>query len=216
MGTDIRWQRLLLICGMLSAIGYVATDLVASFLYPGYSLRGQAVSELFAIDTPTRHWVAPVFSLWSVLLLAFSVGVWRAARGRRLVRALAVMFACSAVVGLLIWNAFPMHMRGAERSFTDTMHLVLATNPFVLFSLILAIAAFRGGLRVYSVATVVIMLLSAAAAFSYARALDLNQPTPWLGATERLAQYCYELWQVVLATVLLRKQEPLETDGPSN
>lgn len=215
MDTDTKTNKLLLSCGVLSGLSYVAIDLVASLLYPGYSLRGQAVSELFAIGAPTSRWVVPLFSLCSMLLLAFAVGVWRSAGARRLVRALALMFAGSAVVGLLIWNVFPMHMRGEERTFTDTMHLVLATNPFVLLSLIIAIAAFRGGLRVYSAVTVILVLVPAIAAFSYARALDLNQPTPWLGATERLAQYGYEAWQVVLAMVLLGKQDRSRADNPS-
>lgn len=195
-------KRLWLFCGAAAGVGYVATDVAASLVYPGYSIRGQAVSELFAIGAPTSGLVVPLFSLCSVLLLAFAVGVWRIAGQQRLVRALAVMFAGSAVIGLLIWNVFPMHMRGAERTFTDTMHLVLATNPFVLLSIVLAIVAFRGPLRVYSVATVVLMVVPAVAAFSYAQALDANQPTPWLGATERVAQYGYEAWQVVLALVL--------------
>lgn len=205
MDSGANRERLLLSCGVLAAVGYVATDVLASILYPGYSFRGQAVSELFAIGAPTSRLAVPLFSLCSVLLLAFAVGVWRVAGARRLVRALAVMFAGSAVVGLLLWNVYPMHMRGAQRSFTDTMHLILATNPFVLLSLVLAIAAFPGRLRIYSVATVAIMLVPAIAAFSYAGALDMNQPTPWLGATERFAQYGYEVWQVVLALVLLRK-----------
>ena len=53
-----------------------------------------------------------------------------------------------------------------------------------------------------------IMLVSAVAAFSYAQALNMNQPTPWLGATERIAQYGYQVWQVVLAIVFLRSQIP--------
>ncbi|HEY8259275.1 MAG TPA: DUF998 domain-containing protein [Gemmatimonadales bacterium] len=206
-------ERLLLSCGVLAAVGYVATDVLASVLYPGYSYRGQAVSELFAIGAPTSRWVVPLFSLCSMLLLAFAIGVWRAAGARRLVRALAVMFAGSAVVGLFLWNVFPMHMRGDQRSFTDTMHLILATNPFVLLSLALAIAAFPGRLRFYSAATLVIMLVPAGAAFSYARALEMNQPTPWLGATERLAQYAYQVWQVVLALALLRKAAPSKAEG---
>ena len=202
---SVRHHRLLLTCGVLAGVGYVATDVVASILHPGYSIRDQAVSELFAIGAPTSRLVVPLFTLCSVLLLAFALGVWRAAGARRLVRAMAVMFAGSALVGLALWNLFPMHMRGAERSFTDTMHLVLATNPFVLASLVLAIAAFRGPFRRYSAATAVLMLVPAVAAFSQARALDLNQPTPWLGAAERLAQYGYEAWQVVLAFVLLNE-----------
>lgn len=213
MDSGANRERLLLSCGVLAAVGYVATDVLASILYPGYSFRGQAVSELFAIGAPTSRLAVPLFSLCSVLLLAFAAGVWCVAGARRLVRALALMFAGSAIVGLLLWNVFPMHMRGAERSFTDTMHLILATNPFVLLSLVLAIVAFPGRLRVYSVATVAIMLVPAIAAFSYAGALELNQPTPWLGATERLAQYGYEVWQVVLAFVLLRKRG-LPEGGP--
>ena len=214
MDTDSKTSTLLLSCGILSGLAYVAIDLLASLLYPGYSLRGQAVSELFAIGAPTSRWVVPLFSLCSVLLLAFAVGVWRTAGARPLVRALALMFAGSAVVGLLIWNVFPMHMRGADRTFTDTMHLILATNPFVLLSLILAIIAFRGGLRIYSALTVIILLVPAGAAFSYARALDLNQPTPWLGATERLSQYGYEAWLVVLAMALLSQQDRSGADDP--
>ena len=214
MSRDIKRQGLLL-CGILSSVAYVATDLAASALYPGYSLRAQAVSELFAIGAPTSRWVVPSFTLCSLLLLAFAVGVWRSAGARRIVRALAVMFACSAVVGLLLWNLFPMHMRGAERSITDQMHLILATNPFVLLSLIVAILAFRGGLRLYSAATVVILVMPAIAAASYARALDMNQPTPWLGATERFAQYGYCTWQVVLALALMKAQPPPLAAGAS-
>lgn len=215
MNADTKRERLLLACGMLSGVGYVATDLVASLLYPGYDLRGQAVSELFAIGAPTSRWVTPLFSLCSLLLLAFAAGVWATAGARRLLRALAVVFAGSAIVGLLIWNAFPMHMRGAGRSFTDTMHLILATNPFVLLSLVFALVAFRGAFRVYTAATVVIMLVPAVAAVSYTRALEMNQPTPWLGATERVAQYGYEAWQIVLAVLLLRKQQVLREGDPS-
>jgi len=204
MNAGAKRDRLLLSCGVPAAVGYVATDVLAGLRYPGYSFRGQAVSELFAIGAPTSRLVVPLFSLCSLLLLAFAAGVWRVAGARHLVRWLAVMFAGSAVVGLLIWNVFPMHMRGAPQSFTDTMHLILATNPFVLLSLVLAIAAFPGRLRVYSAATVAIMLIPAIAAFSDARALAMGLPTPWLGATERLAQYGYEVWQVTLSVVLLR------------
>ncbi len=208
-------DRLLLSCGVLAACGYVATDLVASQLYPGYSLRDQAVSELFAIGAPTTRWVALLLTLWSLLLAGFAAGVWRAAGPRRVVRALAVAFAGSALVGLLLWNVFPMHMRGAERTLTDTMHLVLASNPFVLLTLLLAVAAFRGRFRGYSLVTVAIMLVPAVAAFSQARALDKGLPTPWLGAAERLAQYGYQAWQVVLALKLLRMHNGGDRSPPS-
>jgi len=96
--------------------------------------------------------------------------------------------------------------RGAEPSYTDTMHLILATNPFVLLSMAFGVAAFRGWFRLYTTATILILLLSPVFAFLYAPELQANRPTPGLGLGERLAQYAYELWQAALAIVLLREQ----------
>ena len=200
--------RLLLGLGIVAPLMFAGADLLAGSIYPGYSFASQAVSELFAIGAPTSGLVVPLFSIASLLSLLFAWGVWRAAKERRTVRAMAVMFAVSAVNGLVLWNFFPMHMRGAERTFTDTMHLALAANPFVPLSLVLGAVAFKQWFRAYSVSTIVVMLSLASLSFSYAPALDANGPTPWLGLTERLAQWTYGGWQIVLAIVLLRAEEP--------
>jgi hypothetical protein len=102
---------------------------------------------------------------------------------------------------------FPMHMRGVEPTFTDTMHLVLAINPFVLLSIGLGVAAFKNWFRLYSIGTILILVVLAIFAFLYVPQVGANQPTPWLGLTERIAQYGYHLWQVVLAIALLRVRD---------
>ena len=128
-------------CGIAAALTYVSTDIVCSILYSGYSFTDQAVSELFAIGAPTSRIVVPLFSLSSLLLGAFAVGVWLSSGHNRFLRLMAVMFGGSALVGMVLWNFFPMHMRGTEPGFTDTMHLILATNPFVLLSIAFGVAA---------------------------------------------------------------------------
>lgn len=193
-------------CGIVAALFYVATDVGGGLLYPGFSFTDQAVSELFAIGAPTSRIVVPLFSVSSGLLGAFALGVWLSSGHNRFLRLMAVMFGGSALVGMVLWNFFPMHMRGAEPSFTDIMHLILATNPFVLLSIAFGVAAFRGRFRLYTAATILILLLSAVFAFQYAPELQANRPTPGLGLGERLAQYAYELWQAALAIVLLREQ----------
>ena len=198
-------RSVLLICGIVAAVSYVATDIVAGILYQGYSFTDQAVSELFAIGAPTSRIVVPLFSLSSLLLAAFAVGVWMSSRANRFLRLAAAMFGGSALIGVVLWNFFPMHMRGAASSFTDTMHLILATNPCVLLSIAFCIAAFRNWFRFYTVATILILLLTAVLAFLYAPELQANQPTPGLGLYERIAQYAYELWQVTLASILLHQ-----------
>ena len=199
-------RRALLTCGIVAAVCYVATDIGGAVLYPGYRFTDQAVSELFAIGAPTSRIVVPLFTLSSLLLSAFALGVWLSSGHSRLVRLMAAMFAGSALVGTVLWNFFPMHMRGAQPTFTDTMHLILATNPFVLLSIAFAVAAFRGWFRIYTVATIVMLLLPAVFAFHYAPEVQANQPTPGLGLSERVGQYVYALWQSVLAIVLLRER----------
>jgi Protein of unknown function (DUF998) len=196
-------RQILLMCGVMSALCYVATDIAGAILYSGYAYTDQAVSELFAIGAPTSRIVVPLFTLSSSLLVAFAVGVWLSSGHSRLRRLMAAMFAGSALVGMVLWNFFPMHMRGAEPTVTDTMHLILATNPFVLLSIALAVAVFRGWFRIYTLATIVILLLPAVFAFQYAPEVQANLPTPGLGLAERTGQYAYALWQSALAIVLV-------------
>jgi hypothetical protein len=199
---------LLLLCGLASALVYVSTDLAAAAAYPGYSLTDQAVSELFAIGAPTSIFVVPLFSLSSALLLLFARGIVLSEPGSRNRRLLGAMFSASAIVSLLLWNFFPMHLRGAERTFTDTMHLLLATNPFVWATLLVSIVTFKNRLRWISIAAFLLVILPAVFSFRYAASLDAGLATPGLGLAERAAQYSYELWQFALALTLVRNARP--------
>lgn len=205
MAANFPLRGILFLCGMLSPAIYVGADILAARLYPGFSYTDQAVSELFAIGAPTSGLVVRLFTVSSALLLAFAFGVWWSSNRSRARRLTAVMFACSAIDALVLWNFFPMHLRGAEKTMTDTMHLVLAANPFVLLSLILGAAAFRNWFRRYTIATIVLVVTLAFYGFSYAPAVAANGPTPWMGLTERIAQYADGLWQMALAALLWRE-----------
>lgn len=200
-----RTTRLTTIAGLVSPAIYIAADVIAASRYPGFSYTDQAVSELFAIGAPTHPFVVVAFSISSALLLGFALGMWRMVAGKRRQRVVAAMLAASAVNALVLWNAFPMHMRGEALTFTDTMHVVLAANPFWLLSLVFAALGFRGWFRSYSIAMIVVLLALAAYGFSYAPAVVANGPTPWMGLAERTAQYLDEIWQGVLALVLWRE-----------
>ena len=122
---------------------------------------------------------------------------------------MALMVIGNAVNSLVLWNFFPMHMHGADLTVTDTMHGILAINPFVLLTVVLGVAAFRNWFRFYSIGTILLLLVPAILGFMYLPQFVANQPTPWLGLTERISQYGNLLWQAVLAIVLLRKERSL-------
>jgi len=209
-------QRWLLTCGIAGAALYPMADVFATTRYPGYSYRDQAVSELFAIGAPTADLLVPLFSISSTLLLLFAIGIWMSANGRRLVRWLAVMMGLNALDALVLWNFFPMHMRGSEPTFTDMMHGLLAVDPFLLAAVVLGAVAYRGAFRAYTVATILFTSVLAIIGFSYVTAVIANQPTPWMGASERAAQYATNVWYAAFALLLLREQRSARPRaGPS-
>ena len=199
-------RRWLLACGIAGAVLYPLADIYAAARYPGFSYRDQAVSELFAIGAPTSALIVPLFTASSTLLLLFAIGIWMSADGRRAVRGMALMMALNAIDALVLWNFFPMHMRGEAPTFTDMMHGLLAIDPFLLAAIVLGAVAFRGRFRVYTIVTIIVTSVLAFYGFSYVSAVVANQPTPWMGAFERAAQYATNLWYGVLAVMLLRRR----------
>src|SRR5262245_57024970 len=106
--------KVLLMCGIVAPILYAITDILAGTLYAGYSFTSQAISELFAIGAPTSQLVVPLFTMYDVFLVAFALGVWMSASRNRTLHFMALMIVGNAVNGLVLWNFFPMHMRGVE------------------------------------------------------------------------------------------------------
>jgi hypothetical protein len=181
--------------------------MVGGLLYPGYSFTAQAISELFAIGAPTSSFVVPTFTLCSLLVLAFSVGVWVSAWGSRAIRLNSLMFFGNAVNGLVLWNVYPMHMRGAEATFTDTMHIVLAGVGvvFVLLAVCIVALSSSGWLRAYSIIAILVLLVPGAIVFMTIPGLVMGEPTPYVGLTERISTYGYYLWQVVFIKHLINQ-----------
>lgn len=64
--------------------------------------------------------------------------------------------------------------------------------------------AFGTRFRVYSIGTILVLVVTGALTGTQASRVEENLPTPWAGVTERISIGGYLLWQVVLAIALLR------------
>jgi hypothetical membrane protein len=200
-------RKTLLVCGILSSLLYVGTDVLAAVRYADYhSFTSRAISELGAIGAPTKQLVDPLFLTYSVLLLAFGLGVWGSPGRKRSLRLVAASLIGVAAVGMVTGLFFPMHLRGTADVTGDAPHIVLtAVTVLLILSAVACGSALDGTLfRRYSFLTILVLLVAGALAGVEGARLALQQPTPWLGLTERINIGAYLLWVVILAVILLR------------
>src|SRR5512139_233147 len=106
MGPTLR--KVLLACGIAAPLLYAAMLVLVPLGWPGYSSAAQTVSELSAIDAPTRALWAALGIVWTLLYAAFGIGVWRSARGSRAMRVAGGAVVAAAAFGFF-WP--PMHQR---------------------------------------------------------------------------------------------------------
>lgn len=198
----------LLICGILSMLWYVAINIIVPTQYPGYDIVSQTVSELSAIDAPTRMFWFVLCIFYSLFFISFGSGIWLSANGNRKLRFVAVVVILDAVLGFF-WP--PMHKReiiaAGGGTLTDTLHLVWAFVHLGLMLLMIGFgaAALGKGFRIFSVAIILVFIVFGILTAKESLGIEANLPTPHVGIWERINIGAYMLWVIIFAMMLLRR-----------
>ncbi len=199
---NVLLRKVLLACGIFSSLLYAGTDTLGGTSWKGYSFASQAFSDLPAIYSPVRQIVIPLIIARGAILFAFALGVWISAGRNRPLRVTAVMLIGDNVVGLVTAVFFPP---------PSPMHAPLTGVEviFILLAMGFGAAAFRKWFRIYSIGTILILIITGAWASmqvsNYAASEGVG--VPWLGVIERILIYSYLLWMGMLAFVLLRAEK---------
>lgn len=204
-------QKVLLVCGVISSLFYVGSDIFAVMQWDGYSYTSQAFSELLAVGAPTRSLMLPLSFIYNIFVIAFASGISIADKRKRALRFTGIVLIGYAIVGIVTPLFFPIHLRGAEATISDTMHIILTgvTVLFILLSIGFGAAAHGKRFRLYSIVTIAIILLFGALTGMDGPRIAAQLPTPWLGIKERINIYGYMLWVMVLAIVRLRAENEI-------
>jgi hypothetical protein len=202
-------RKFLLACGITSSLLYVFMNVFVAMQWPQYSSVSQTVSELSAVGAPTRPLWVSLGAAYTLLVTAFGFGVRASgSRNRRLRVAGALIVAYG--LGGVIWPFAPMHQRAVLAAgggtVSDTVHLALGAVTVLLMFLAIgfAAAAFGKRFRLYSIATMVILLAFGVLTGLDAPRVGANLPTPLTGVWERINIGVFLLWVVVLAVTLWR------------
>jgi len=106
-------KKILLTFGIASSLLYIAIDIFGGMQGQGYSYASQAVSETRAVGAPSRPLVVPLSFIYSLLVIAFGVGIWRSAGQKRTLRITGGLLIAIEIAGLVTTLFFSnAHARG--------------------------------------------------------------------------------------------------------
>ena len=202
-------QKFLLICGIISSAWYFVINIIVPLQYEGYNIASQTVSELSAIDAPTRTLWIILCVFYTLLMIAFGCGIWLSADSSKKLRFVAMVIIFDAVFGSF-WP--PMHQReviaAGGGTLTDTLHIVWTIVHLALMLLMIGFgaAALGKGFRIYSAATIIVFLVFGILTSMESPGIEANKPTPYIGIWERVNMGAYMLWVVVFAILLLQRE----------
>jgi hypothetical protein len=198
--------------GLAAAVCYTAVVLLGGLATPGYSHIGKHVSTLYQSGAPNGTWIAALFAIYNLLILAFGGGVFRLVSNHGGMRqrnghagAAALMLTAMAGFVDLVFRQDPI---GSPATMAGTLHVAFAGVASLLTILAIALVAswalarqeLRGFGR-YSVATLVVIAVSGPVA---AVATALQSPT--MGLLERIPIFGFVQWAGVTSIILARSQ----------
>jgi hypothetical protein len=205
-----RMQRLFLTCGVLSSLWYLFINVIVTMQDPAYSAVTQTISELSAIDAPTRILWVLLSTLYPLLYAAFGWGVLQSAAGNRYLRIAGIL--------IIIHSAFnffwpPMHLRevlaAGGGTLTDDLHITWAIITLLFNILIMGFGAAALGkrFRVFTIACYVLFVVFGTLVWMESPGISKNLPTPGIGIWERINIAVNMGWIAVMAVLLIRKRK---------
>lgn len=196
----IYWCGLL---GVISLLSYIAAVLFSPLAYPGYNWMAQAVSDLSALDAPSKMLWTQLASLYGLsgIVSIMMVCVFIQGKLNKMLRTGIYLFAIMNWISLAGYEAFPLTEQGYAGTFQDIMHMIV-TVLVVLLSVSSLILIMVGGYRhqfypslaLWATAALSLMLLGALGIATV--------PAEYFGIPERFSVFAATGFNAVLGVYL--------------
>ena len=133
--------------GVLGLIFYILHMVLGAMYYPGYDWMRQAVSDLTAVNAPSREIAnsfSDIYSLCSTVCCTL-VCVMIQGKGNRLLRIGIDLFTAMNWISAIGYSLFPLSDSGYAGTLQDIMHVYVITILVVVLSIVSLILIFAAG-----------------------------------------------------------------------
>lgn len=197
-GSSGGWRQVLLVCGVLAPLLYLATDRIAGTVFRGYDFSTQSISDLSASGSPVRTLVLLLTLAATALAVAFSLGVCQS--GGILGRIVALLILGNALFGLVAMTFFPTQLGVRPAFATPGVILMFLSVLCSVVAMLFGATAYAGWMRVVSIGVPISYVLLALLRYVTAGSADAVN---LIGTQERTMGYSYLVWMMILAVHLL-------------
>jgi hypothetical membrane protein len=189
------------LAGILAVGFYFLHDVIGAQFYPGYDFLSQAVSDLTAIDAPSRAVAGGLSSVYGTFSIISSMAIVLLVKNHvnKTLKTGIYLFALMNLISNIGYSLFPLSTSGYAGSFQDIMHLYVVTMLVVLLSIASLILIIIGGFKekrkfqsLSYIAVVALLLMMSGAILS-----NLVDPSIF-GLVERFSTYSAVLFTGVL------------------
>lgn len=135
--------------GVAAFLSYIAAMIFSPGAYPGYDSMSQAVSDLSAVNAPSRErWemLAAVYNAFTLPCL-FAVCIYIREKLNKPLRAGIYLFTLMSCISKVGYGMFPLSDSGNAGTFQDIMHVYVVTPLVVILSIASLITIMVGGYR---------------------------------------------------------------------
>lgn len=142
----IQWMGLL---GVVSLISYAAGVIFSPMAYPGYQWMSQAVSDLSAVNAPSRmlwHQLTSLYGVCGVVSITM-LCIFVQGKLNAWLRNGIYLFALMNWVSNVGYTLFPLSESGTPGTFQDLMHIYAVTLPVVLLSILSLVLIIVGSVK---------------------------------------------------------------------
>ena len=201
--------KVLSLTGVAGVGFYFLQVFFGTILYPDYNSFAQAISDLTALNSPSRYIAMPLSVVYGIFTVIFSIYFFIYSRKYfSVVVTLGAGFFCAVqVISFFGYMLFPLTEDGYAGTFQDRMHMAVTALVvfFTIVSLILFMIGFlkTRGLKYLSIVTLFTFLILLVGAI-----LINILPNEYFGIAQRINVFSIVIYTGVLSFWMYRYKNP--------